>query len=268
MGKERRIEQIISVDVSKVDDPEVILHPEKDVQSLAELAESIKHQGLLQPIVVRRKGDRYQLVIGHRRLLAAKTYNIPFLKARVVDMDDKTALLATATENIQRIEQDPIAEAKLFQKLMHHHGMSRQEIAEKFGKSEGYVKVRLSLLELDEKIQDMVKRKVLSMGVAEQVARIPDKKMQEQAAYDFYQSQATVESARAIVNSYLSLGPVIEEVPPTERIARATEEIKIKCDFCGEEKQYRKVKVKQICDDCLKHAIYLLEKERLEAGKE
>ena len=128
-------ERVVEIDVNLIDEPPVLLHTETDLTTLEELANSIRSQGLIEPIVVRPKGPRYQLVAGYRRYLACKKFGIPTILSRIVQMNEAQAMEASATENIQRTDLDPVAEGQMYYKLITEHSRTVKGIADSLGKS-------------------------------------------------------------------------------------------------------------------------------------
>jgi len=261
-------EKIEEIPVEKLEDPILKLHPNPDINYLRELAESIRKVGQQQPIVVRRRGEKYQVIVGYCRTLAAKTFGIPTLKAIVIECNDAEAMIRAATENIHRLEQDPIMEAKLLKDLKEKYGYSIKRLAEKFARTERYVKSRLSLLELRDEVKELIKGKKLPIGIGEQLARIKDPELQMIAASDFLKNPTTVEHAKAIIDSLLTLPPPEKEEWTEEELEKARQEVKIKCHFCGRNVQYEHIHAYNICDECFHYAIYLMEKEKRLAPRE
>ncbi|MBP9722346.1 MAG: ParB/RepB/Spo0J family partition protein [Gammaproteobacteria bacterium] len=135
-------------------------------ESLQELAESIKSKGLIQPIVVRRNADYYELIAGERRWRAAQMAGLHNIPAIVKDVDDETALVMAVVENIQREDLNPIEEARGLQRLVDEFGMTQQQISEVVGKSRVTVTNLLRLLGLSPQVQKMVELGELEMGHA------------------------------------------------------------------------------------------------------
>ena len=113
---------------------------------MAELTESIRQEGILQPILVRPVGDRYQVVAGERRTRAARLAGLTEIPALIREMDDAAAALATAVENLQRQNLDLEDEARCFAHLQELSGLSDRALAERLGKARDYVNRRLRLL--------------------------------------------------------------------------------------------------------------------------
>lgn len=137
-----------------------------DETALQELADSIKSQGLIQPIVVRPKGDGYELVAGERRWRAMQMAKLHSIKAIVRDLDDTSAAAHALIENIQRKDLNPIEEAMAFNRLSEEFGLTHAQVAEKVGRSRAAVTNLLRLLDLREEVKNMLERAELSMGHA------------------------------------------------------------------------------------------------------
>lgn len=137
-----------------------------DEAALQELADSIKSQGLIQPIVVRRKGDGYELVAGERRWRAMQIAKLHSIKAIVRDLDDASAAAHALIENIQRKDLNPIEEAMAFNRLLEEFGLTHAQVAENVGRSRAAVTNLLRLLDLREEVKSMLELGELSMGHA------------------------------------------------------------------------------------------------------
>jgi len=253
------------IDVYKIEDPPIVLHPSTDMEHLAELAESIKRQGLINPITVRKKGDHYQLIDGYNRVTAAKKFGIPKLPARILEMDDKEALIAATTANILRTPQDPLAEGELYKKLREEHGMSAHDIAEKFGRSETYVSHRIKMLELPDIIKDYIKIHKLTPTQSLELLRIPDDREKILVAHDLARSPITVQETKTLVDSYLEQKKKLAESPPEEVLEEAKKIPQAKCNYCKELKPIDEFTRKIMCNDCEAKFFYLLRKEQREA---
>lgn len=137
-----------------------------DADQLAELEASIKVNGLLQPITVRRKGEQFELVAGERRLRAATNLMWKDIPAVVRDFDDQTLLVLALVENLQRSDLNPIEEAKGYQRLLGEFSLTHQEVAEAVGKDRSTITNLLRVLSLPEPVQRAVQEGKLSVGHA------------------------------------------------------------------------------------------------------
>jgi ParB family chromosome partitioning protein len=141
-------------------------------ESLAELAESIRAQGILQPIVVRRlplqvgSETRYEIVAGERRWRAAQLAGLDTVPALVRDVPDEAAIAISLIENIQRENLNPVEEAEALKRLVEEFGMTHEQAAEAVGRSRVSVTNLLRLLELPDAVRNMLARRELDMGHA------------------------------------------------------------------------------------------------------
>src|SRR5271157_3504705 len=150
--------------------------PRREIASeqLAELAESIRSEGLLQPIVVRRHGDKFQLIAGERRWRAFQLLKIRTIPARVVDASDASSASIGLIENLQREGLNPIEEAQGFASLVRDFDLTQETAAERVGKSRASVANSLRLLALDAEIQGFIAKNLLSVGHAKALLAIED----------------------------------------------------------------------------------------------
>ena len=132
--------------------------------SLEELTQSIKTNGVVQPIVVRRKDDRYQIVAGERRWRAAQRAGLRKIPAAVKDVSDEKLLELALIENIQRQELSPIEEANAYRKLIENIGLTQEAVAEQVGKERTVITTSLRLLKLPVSVQQLIEEGSLSAG--------------------------------------------------------------------------------------------------------
>ena len=144
-----------------------------DEEKLQELAASIKEFGVVQPVVVRKKGRSYELVAGERRLRAAGLAGLTKVPAIVKDYDDAKMMEIALIENIQRHDLNPIEEAQGLRRLMQEFKLTQEQTAEKVGRSRSAVTNILRLLNLPEQVQKQIIDGVLTMGQAKQLLGLP-----------------------------------------------------------------------------------------------
>jgi ParB family chromosome partitioning protein len=145
-----------------------------DAERLAELSESIKAQGMIQPIIVRAIGrDRYEIIAGERRWRAAQLASLRDVPVVVRETDDHAALAMALIENIQREDLNPLEEALALQRLIDEFHLTHQQAAEAVGRARPAVSNLLRLLELPEAIRSLVERHALEMGHARALLTLP-----------------------------------------------------------------------------------------------
>ena len=145
-----------------------------DIESLNELAKSIKEYGVVQPIIVKKSIKGYELVAGERRTKAAKIAGLKKIPAIIKDFDDQEMMEIALVENIQREDLNPIDEATSISNIIKLRGYTQEEFANKFGKSRTYVTNILGLLKLPEEVKKLVEKKNLSMSHARVISKIDD----------------------------------------------------------------------------------------------
>ena len=143
--------------------PRVDMHPE----SLQNLADSIREQGVVQPIVVRGIGDsRYEIIAGERRWRAAQLAGLHEIPAVIRDVEDRAAIAIALIENIQRENLNPLEEARALKRLISEFEMTHEQAAQAVGRSRVAVSNLLRLLDLEDAVKGMVERRELEMGHA------------------------------------------------------------------------------------------------------
>jgi ParB family chromosome partitioning protein len=137
-----------------------------DQQSLQELADSIRSQGIVQPIVVRPEGDHFELVAGERRWRAAQIAGLQKIPAVIRELDSKSAAAISLIENIQREDLNPLEESQALMRLIDEFDLTHQQVADAVGRSRVSVSNLLRLLDLADPVKDLVNRGLLDMGHA------------------------------------------------------------------------------------------------------
>lgn len=141
-------------------------------ESLQELASSIAEYGVLQPILVKRAGRQYQIIAGERRYRACLSLDLPTIPARLVEPEtDEQELEISLVENLQRKDLDPLEEAEIYHQMLDNLGYTYRSLAERIGKSVGYIDTRVKLLAHDD-VRDAVRQKVIGVVEARELARV------------------------------------------------------------------------------------------------
>ncbi|HED19074.1 MAG TPA: ParB/RepB/Spo0J family partition protein [Gammaproteobacteria bacterium] len=194
--------------------PRVDMHND----SLEDLADSIRAQGVVQPIVVRPiGGGRYEIVAGERRWRAAQLAELQDIPVVVRDMDDRTAIAVALIENIQREDLNPLEEAHALERLIEEFEMTHQQAAEAVGRSRTAVSNLLRLLELGEVATGMVQRGELDMGHARALLAL-DGARQVEAARQVVDQGLSARATERLVKKLLAAGSRSSgEKPPSRR---------------------------------------------------
>ena len=148
--------QIREVPVSKILPNPAQPRLSYDEESLTELADSIREHGVLQPILVRPSGSKFELIAGERRWRASTMAERETIPAIVAEFDEQTALEVSIIENLQREDVSPLEEAAMFRKMTDIFGYSVRQLAQKVGKDKGYIENRLRLASAPDDVREMV----------------------------------------------------------------------------------------------------------------
>ncbi len=151
---------------------------EFDPEELTALGESIRHHGILQPLVVRVQGDHYELIAGERRLRAAKAAGFTEVPIRVVDFNDQQTLEAALVENIQRTDLNPIEKAQGFKDYLGRFHMTQEQLAQRLGLDRTTISNLVNLLELPSEVQEAVRLGQISLGHAKVLKGLSDRERQ------------------------------------------------------------------------------------------
>ena len=189
-----------------------------DEESLRELSESIRCYGILNPLTVRLRCGKYELVAGERRLRAAKLAGLTEVPCLLVDVDMQDAGLLALVENLQRKDLDFLEEAEGLQRLIRMFGMSQEEAARRIGKSQSAVANKLRLLKLPPDVLDALRQNGLSERHGRALLRLPDGESQRAALAAILEQGMTVAAADAYIDALLSPGE--EPPPPAEKKER------------------------------------------------
>ncbi|PVA10779.1 chromosome partitioning protein ParB [Pelagivirga sediminicola] len=145
-----------------------------DAELLNDLAASIREKGIIQPLIVRAKGDGYEIVAGERRWRAAQQANLHEIPVIIRDFDDTEVLEIAIIENIQRADLNPVEEAAGYVQLMNRFGHTQEKLAEALGKSRSHIANTMRLMQLPEIVQNFVTEGKLSAGHARTLITAPD----------------------------------------------------------------------------------------------
>ena len=175
-----------------------------DEEKIAELAASIKENGIIQPLIVRKKGKGYEIVAGERRWRASVKAELKEVPCIVRELDDEQNMLLAIVENMQREDLNPMEEAEGLNQMIAAYGLTQEQVSKSIGKSRPYIANSLRLLKLPEEIRDLISDGSLSAGHGRTLVSVPDEARQ-------------IEIARKILKDGLS-------VRETEKLAAEKEE--------------------------------------------
>jgi len=175
-----------------------------DEQELAELADSIKANGIIQPIIVRPAGPGYQLIAGERRFRAAKLASLTTIPALVRHATDEQLLELALVENIHRTDLNPIERAKAYQNYLSTFCLTQAEAAEKLGEDRSVIANYLRILDLPDEIKQMLMAGQLTMGHARAILALPTDELRRKLANRALAGRLSVREVERLVRRYLA----------------------------------------------------------------
>ena len=195
-----------------------------DDTSLNDLALSIKQHGIIQPLVLRRKNDKYEIIAGERRFKAAKLAGLASVPAVISNLDDNASAEVAIVENIQRKDLTAIEEAKSFQALLDKGYMTQDELARKMGLSQSAISNKLRLLTLDESVQEAILSEKISERHARTLLKVPSHEKQKELLNKIINERLTVKQLEDEIknmelspNNGVSVNP--EPIAPKEDVS-------------------------------------------------
>lgn len=184
-----------------------------DEDALQELADSIKQYGVIQPIVVQKKGKRYEIIAGERRWRAARKAGLLEVPVIVKEFAPEDIFAIALIENIQRQDLNPIEEAQAYSRLIEEHHLKQDELAEKVAKNRVTITNSMRLLKLDERVQQLLIDNMLTSGHARALLAITDKEEQHTLALRVFDEKLSVRETEALVKRVLTPEEKKEEKP-------------------------------------------------------
>jgi ParB family chromosome partitioning protein len=171
-----------------------------DEDSLTELADSIREHGVLQPILVRPSGGKFELIAGERRWRASGMVERQTIPAIVIELDEQTALEVSIIENLQREDVSPLEEAAMFRRMTQAFGYSVRQLAQKVGKDKGYIENRLRLSDAPADVRELLSLRKDTISHAYELMKIGDERKRRRLAKRVAAGELTLAKLRALVN--------------------------------------------------------------------
>lgn len=232
---------------------------------LEELTASVKEHGILQPIIVRKSLKGFEIVAGERRFRAAKAAELSHVPAVVRDLNDRQMMELSVLENLQREDLTPVEEAKAYETLMNKLQISQDELAKKVGKSRPHIANHLRLLNLSEKIQEMLSHKKLSMGHGRALAGLKETGTAEQLADKVIKEGLNVRQLEKLISE---AGPARKEKPKPKSDPHLKQQETVLRERFGtsvaikKSKHKGRIEIEFMSDDDLERILSLLGEER------
>ncbi len=202
-AKENNEYKEVFVNISLVEPNRNQPRKEFDKDALSELANSIKQYGILQPIIVQKNEDMYEIIAGERRWRAAKEAGLTEVPVIIRDYDKQKIMEISIIENIQRENLNPIEEAMAYQSLMEEYGLKHEELAERVSKNRSTITNSMRLLKLSDNIQQMIIDGKISAGHAKVLLSVENTSEQEKIAQELISKSLSVRELEKLVKQYI-----------------------------------------------------------------
>ncbi len=219
------VQAVIEIPIARIDPNPVQPRTTFDSASLGELAASIRSDGVLQPVLVSRAGDRYTLVVGERRLKACRLAGLPTIPAIVREIEPDKLLEVTLVENIQREDLNPIEVAMALDRMVSDLHLIHEELAVRTGMSRASITNHLRLLRLPPSVRKLVRERKLQMGHARALLPLDRSSDQETLADHAARSQLSVREVERMVRNLLRPARRRNERAVDPNVAAAVEEL-------------------------------------------
>lgn len=220
--KESEVGSFIKIEniITSAKQPRVTFNKEK----MAELISSIKEKGVVEPILVRPKNDKYEIIAGERRWRAATEAGFDTIPVVIKDVSDKDALELSLIENIQREDLNPLEEAKAYQFLMAEYKITHEEIAKALGKDRSTVSNTIRLLKLPEGIREEIRNENLTMGHARALLSLEDPARQQLLAKKIAKKGLSVRETELLVKKDMGVQIAPKEKQADPHLSKIAEE--------------------------------------------
>ena len=203
-AKKKAEEAVLELDLDMIEPNRKQPRKYFDETALEELAASLKAYGMIQPIVVKKSGEYYEIIAGERRWRAAKIAGLTKVPVVIKKWEEGEAFEAALVENLQREDLNPMEEAESYQRLQEEFGLSQEKIAEKVGKSRSAVTNSLRLLQLDPRVRALVVENKVTAGHARTLLPVTDGDDQFELAEMIIEEGLSVRAVEAMVKAYLA----------------------------------------------------------------
>ena len=211
-----------------------------DETQLSELSDSIKQNGVLQPILVRKKGDKYEIVAGERRYQASKLAGLKEIPAIVRDIDDAEVFQLALIENLQRSDLTPIEEARGYRQLLDTKGLTQEGLAKILSKSRSAIANTLRLMDLPQEVQDMMEEGQITPGHARAILAVPTEEGRVKLAQKVVAENLTVRQTENLAPLYsVTRDDIKPKNPAPQYFKRAARTLRQALDTTVKVKQVR-----------------------------
>lgn len=235
-------------------------------EELAELSDSIKQNGILQPLLVRKKSSKYEIVAGERRYQAAKLAGLAEVPVIIKEISDEEVFKLALIENLQRSDLSPLEEARGYRQLIKEKGCTQEEVAKLLSKSRSAITNTLRILDLPEEVQAMVEEGKLTAGHARAILAVPSVEGRIKLAEKVVEERLSVRQTETLAPLFsVSETPSVKRREPTpQSFKRAARQLRLALDTNVKVKNVRgknKLEIEFVDEDQLAHLVSLLSGE-------
>lgn len=244
-----------TIPTNLIDDPEHAMRSDMSRESIEDLVASIKQVGIIEPLVVRKIKDRYEIIAGHRRITAAEAAGLEVVPCHVVDATQEQVETMKIHENLYRVDVNPADEAEHYARLIKTMHLSPTQICRMTNRSETYVRDRLQILDYEPALREAVREGKLKMAVAKELSRIKDAPKQREMMGYAIGHGITGAVARKWVDEQLDQR---QELPYVADSGEATHDFQPAsqqegtCFYCMAEVRLREAYTVYVHESCLK----------------
>lgn len=244
-------DQVYLIDTNLIDNPGRDARVHLEMSEFDDLVVSIREVGILQPILVRPRSDRYEVIAGNRRLQAARKLGLSQVPAMVRDASDTETAIFRFEENLKRADISSVEEAKYIAESITALGISPKEFAEKVNRSEQWVVDRLAVAEMPDYMQQFLLDKKIALGVALALFEIKDEKVRKDWTWNAATHGMSVLAAQNALREWEKIDKIRQETPEGEAVPEIPKEppvAYVRCVRCGTSRPMQQTKFVRICN--------------------
>lgn len=230
--------QIEHVSIDVIDDPSAPVRTRHDDSALHDLAVSIRTMGIIEPLVVCRRGERFEVIAGHRRLLAARIAGLAAVPCVLRNVSAHAVDVLKLHENLFREDINPVDEGRFLSKMINDHDLNIEKLSEMIKRSETYIRERVNMIEWDPAVLDAVEQKKLQFSAAKYIAKIANESTRKQ--YLNYAVRGGITTIQARIWAENAARDTLP-AEPTDQIIEDLKtgeekvELTVPCVICGED---------------------------------
>lgn len=257
MGRKRTKVDVRIIPIDAINDPKMLVRDDMGSrEENLELGQSIKETGQIQPIVVCEIGDRFDLIVGHRRVYAARLVGLVSIEAKIIDVDNEQMAIMRYKENNERMQNNPYEEALFIREMLNNIGCSQVELSKKLSRSAAYVTQRLAILDGYPCVRDAVRAKEINFAQARELLLMPDEGSAKQYLDIAKKGGAKADLIRSWRNDLVHAYKKIEEGPGEEIDHEEQRQLVriqfLKCEMCSAVTDPVDLTYMKVCSVCYK----------------